>query len=72
MKVLNTLTDLSSQYIDEAKAKLDSKQTSSTRDHEESVLAKLMKIDPNIAKVMAMDMVFAGVDTVFLKFLNIS
>lgn len=64
MKVLDTMTDLSCEYVDEAKAKLEEKSKNDTNSHEESILEKLLKIDPIIAKVMAMDMLFAGVDTV--------
>lgn len=65
MKVLTTMTDLSNEYIDEAKARLDKKANTAAKDHEESVLEKLLKINPTIAKVMAIDMLFAGVDTVY-------
>lgn len=64
MKVLDSLADSAREYIEEAAEKLKKRRTESTKDHEESVLEKLLKIDPIIAQVMAMDMIFAGVDTV--------
>lgn len=64
MKVLDSLADSAREYIEEAAGKLKKRKTESTKDHEESVLEKLLKIDPIIAQVMAIDMIFAGVDTV--------
>ncbi|CAD7090139.1 unnamed protein product [Hermetia illucens] len=63
MKVLDSLADSAREYIEEAAGKLKKRKTESTKDHEESVLEKLLKIDPIIAQVMAIDMIFAGVDT---------
>lgn len=64
MQVLDSLADSAREYIEEAAGKLKKRKTESTKDHEESVLEKLLKIDPIIAQVMAIDMIFAGVDTV--------
>ncbi|GLH07258.1 Putative cytochrome P450 301a1, mitochondrial [Gryllus bimaculatus] len=52
------LNDVSEKYINEAIAK----NTSST-DREPSILARVMEKDPKVAKVMAVDMLTAGVDT---------
>lgn len=53
-------------YIDEAIDKLG--KTPSDPNREPSVLEKLLKIDKQVAMVMALDMFLAGVDTVCFLF----
>ena len=52
------------KYIDTAIERLESRPADYVSNHEPSVLEKLLKIDRQYAIVMAMDMLFAGVDTV--------
>lgn len=52
--------------IEEAKAK-HAAQTVIPADQEEGILSKLLKKDTNFATVMALDMIFGGIDTVELK-----
>ncbi|XP_035720111.1 probable cytochrome P450 12b2, mitochondrial isoform X1 [Vespa mandarinia] len=59
--VLDILNGIAIKYITQAKEKLHNKTTSNTR--ERSVLDKLLFIDEQIAYVMALDMLTAGVDT---------
>ncbi|GLH07257.1 probable cytochrome P450 49a1 [Gryllus bimaculatus] len=51
--------DVAEKYVDEAVAK-----QKTNPDKEPSILERLMKEDPRVAKVMASDMLFGGVDTV--------
>ncbi|CAD6992841.1 cytochrome P450 CYP12A2-like [Ceratitis capitata] len=66
MKSLDTLTEICNKYIDEALKQIeqdkDGKLTTEVG-KEKSVLEKLLRIDPKIAVVMALDMMMAGVDT---------
>ncbi|GLH07256.1 Probable cytochrome P450 4d20 [Gryllus bimaculatus] len=50
--------DVAEKYVDEAVAK-----QKTNPDKEPSILERLMKEDPRVAKVMASDMLFGGVDT---------
>lgn len=61
VKAMDTFTDMSSSYIEEAEERI--KKHPSKPDHEQSVLEKLLKVDRVIAHQMAMDMLMAGVDT---------
>ncbi|XP_037921785.1 probable cytochrome P450 12a5, mitochondrial isoform X2 [Hermetia illucens] len=62
MRVLDVITDFSFHHVDEAKKRLES-QVNKKSEKEQSVLEKLIKINPNVATIMANDMVTAGVDT---------
>lgn len=59
------------KYIDKGILRLEKKDHNRDSDREPSVLEKMLKIDRHAAIVMAMDMLFAGVDTVS-SFLGIS
>jgi len=59
MQVFDDLTDLVLKYVDNRISQLEKSNTS----RETSVLEKMLKIDRHAAVVMAMDMLFAGVDT---------
>lgn len=56
-KVLDVLYGTSAKYINRAKERLNQNQ------NDESMLQRLLKIDEQTAKVMAMDMLVAGIDT---------
>ncbi|TDG49576.1 hypothetical protein AWZ03_004067 [Drosophila navojoa] len=62
IKVLDEIQDITSGYVNEAVERLE-REPSNKPDHEKSVLEKLLKTDQQIAKVMAVDMLIAGVDT---------
>lgn len=64
MKAMDSVTDASIKYIELARKRM--KQQTPKAPEEMSVLEKLIKIDKKIAVVMAMDMLFAGIDTVGL------
>lgn len=53
--------------VDEAIERLNNNPNSKA-DTEASVLEKLLKIDRNVAVVMAIDMLLAGVDTVKINY----
>lgn len=64
-RVLDVITDFTLHQVNEAKKRIESSERSSTKhENEQSILEKLIKINPNIATVMAVDMIIAGVDTV--------
>lgn len=63
IKVLDEIQDITSGYVNEAVERLE-REPSNKPDHEKSVLEKLLKTDQQIARVMAIDMLIAGVDTV--------
>lgn len=63
MAAFNAITDLSDEIIEEAKVRIEKKSKDSD-ENEQGVLEKLLKIDPLLAKVMAIDMLFGGIDTV--------
>lgn len=50
------------EFIDEAKKKYDE----GSSDGEQSILFKLLQKDRRFATVMAFDMIFAGIDTVWI------
>ncbi|CAD7090148.1 unnamed protein product [Hermetia illucens] len=62
IEALDVVTNVSCEIIDEAREKFNNKRESSRND-DESVLEKLLQIDPSLAKVMAVDMLFGGVET---------
>lgn len=57
-------------YVDKAVANFE-KNPSIENNRELSVLEKLLKVDKNVALVMALDMFMAGVDTVRNKTMSI-
>ncbi|CAD7077462.1 unnamed protein product [Hermetia illucens] len=61
MRVLDVITDFSFHHVDEAKKRLES-QVNTKSEKEQSVLEKLIKINPKVATIMATDIVMAGVD----------
>lgn len=67
IKVMDTITEVCGNYIREGEKRLQSNLT--RPDHEASVLQKLLKINPNAAHVMAMEMLFSGVDTTSATFI---
>lgn len=58
-------------YIDQAIEKFENNPSASDENREQSVFQKLLKIDKQVAVVMALDMMLAGVDTVSISFSNI-
>lgn len=63
MKLLDDMVYMVESYVSKAVERIQ-KQPSKSEDHELSVLEKLLAIDKKIATIMAMDMLFAGGDTV--------
>lgn len=63
IKVLGEIQDITLGYVSEAIERLE-REPSNKPDHEKSVLEKLLKTNQQIATVMAVDMLIAGVDTV--------
>uniref|UniRef100_T1H3Y1 Uncharacterized protein n=1 Tax=Megaselia scalaris TaxID=36166 RepID=T1H3Y1_MEGSC len=61
METLDDVTDASIKYIDAAREKMKTQPPKAPA--EMSILEKLIKIDRKTAVVMAMDMLFAGIDT---------
>lgn len=62
MKSLDDVTGVAIKYVDKATRKM--KQEAPKKHHEMSVLEKLIQIDRKTAVLMAIDMLFAGIDTV--------
>lgn len=71
MQYLDEITTITKSFVDEAIDRIEVEKRNSggveKPENEKSVLEKLIKIDRNIAMVMAMDMLKAGVDTVRKK-----
>lgn len=71
MQYLDEITTITKSFVDEAIDRIEEEKRNSggveKPENEKSVLEKLIKIDRNIAMVMAMDMLKAGVDTVRKK-----
>ncbi|XP_055902449.1 cytochrome P450 CYP12A2-like [Eupeodes corollae] len=63
MKNYETLSEISTKYVEEAIDRIENDKTPRRENEEKSVLEKLLKIDRNVAKVMASDLLMAGVDT---------
>ncbi|XP_026478509.1 cytochrome P450 12b1, mitochondrial-like [Ctenocephalides felis] len=61
MQIFDCFTDIAVKHISQAIKRLEANPT--TDDSNLSVLEHLLKIDPQVAFVMALDMFFAGVDT---------
>lgn len=61
MKVFDELTGIAKAKVDEAVIRLEN--TPSTATDTQSVLEKLLKIDRDVAIIMSLDMVLAGIDT---------
>ncbi|XP_029158487.1 probable cytochrome P450 12b2, mitochondrial [Nylanderia fulva] len=59
--VLDTLNGIAIKHVDEARMKLDETTESDTNNR--SILQKLLCLDKQMARVMALDMLTAGVDT---------
>lgn len=64
IKILDILNELALEYVEQAKQRLMSQSKSQPTQRAESILERLIKIDPLIATTMAMDIFLAGVDTV--------
>lgn len=67
IRSLDEITDITKMYVDEAFERIEAENKNRNEEkpeNEKSVLEKLVKIDKQIAMVMAMDMLMAGVDTV--------
>ncbi|NP_001295932.1 cytochrome P450 CYP12A2 [Musca domestica] len=66
IRSLDEITDITKMYVDEAFERIEAENKNRNvekPENEKSVLEKLVKIDKQIAMVMAMDMLMAGVDT---------
>ncbi|CAD7077461.1 unnamed protein product [Hermetia illucens] len=62
IRVSDVITNFSFHHVNEAKKRLESNPNTKSSD-EQSVLEKLIKIDPKMATIMATDMVIAGIDS---------
>lgn len=62
METFDYLTNTVMKHVDASVQRLQAQST--TADHEMGVLEKLLKIDRDVALIMALDMLLAGVDTV--------
>lgn len=58
-----------SKHIEQAKMRYET-TNSSTNLHDRSVLEKLLRVDKQMAQVMALDMLTAGIDTVSSEILR--
>ena len=65
MTALDTLTTISIKYINEAIKRHEALPNSDLDDNEKSIIERLIKIDKNVAVVIALEMFFAGIDTVY-------
>ncbi|XP_055847819.1 cytochrome P450 CYP12A2-like [Episyrphus balteatus] len=63
MKNYDIQREISTKYINEAIERIENDKTPRKDNEEKSVLEKLLKIDKKVAKVMALDLMTAGVDT---------
>lgn len=52
------------KHIEEAQLKLDETPNNTTDSLNRSILQKLLRLDKQMARVMALDMLTAGIDTV--------
>lgn len=63
IKALDDIQEITVGFVNEAVERLE-REPSNKPEHEQSVLEKLLKTNKQIAIVMAIDMLMAGVDTV--------
>lgn len=63
MKNLDTIGQIAMKYINAALEEIENKKETKSDGEEKSVLEKLLKIDRNVAIVMASDLIMGGVDT---------
>ncbi|XP_055907150.1 cytochrome P450 CYP12A2-like, partial [Eupeodes corollae] len=65
MKNFDTINEIIIKYINEAEKRIENDALSSKNsdNEEKSVLEKLLKVDKKVARVMALDLLMAGVDT---------
>lgn len=63
IKALDDIQEITVGFVNEALERLE-REPSNKPEHEQSVLEKLLKTNKQIAIVMAIDMLMAGVDTV--------
>ncbi|KAJ6633111.1 putative cytochrome P450 12b2, mitochondrial [Pseudolycoriella hygida] len=63
MAAFNTMTDISKKYVDNATERILKGEAKNVEGSDDSVLEKLLKINPDYAFIMAMDMLLAGIDT---------
>ncbi|XP_070157451.1 probable cytochrome P450 12b2, mitochondrial [Polyergus mexicanus] len=61
-RVIDTLNGIAIKYIDQAKKKLDETTDNDENSHN-SILQKLLRLDEQVARVMALDMLTAGIDS---------
>lgn len=66
MNVHDQVTEISKQYIDKATKRFE-KCSEIPNGSDKSILERLLKIDREIAIVMAIDMLLAGIDTVNIR-----
>uniref|UniRef100_A0A336MMT9 CSON003993 protein n=1 Tax=Culicoides sonorensis TaxID=179676 RepID=A0A336MMT9_CULSO len=62
MKLLDNMTDVTLEYVDEAIKRIQ-EQKSIRAVEQQGVLEKLLKVDKETAVIMAMDMLIVGIDT---------
>ncbi|GAB1867131.1 Probable cytochrome P450 49a1 [Camponotus japonicus] len=62
-RVVDTLNRIASKHIEQAEAKLRETTVDDTNLHDRSILEKLLRLDKQMARVMALDMLTAGIDT---------
>ncbi|KAL6431239.1 hypothetical protein ACFW04_007137 [Cataglyphis niger] len=62
-RVIDTLNGIAIKHIDQAKMKLDDTTDNDANSHNRSILQKLLRLDKQMAHVMALDMLTAGIDT---------
>lgn len=55
------------KYVDQVKMKLDETTNNDANSHNRSILQKLLRLDKQIARVMALDMLTAGIDSVSIR-----
>lgn len=59
-----TFHSIAKKHVDNAIDRISKGETKNMEDGDESVLEKLLKVNPDYAFIMAMDMLLAGIDTV--------
>ncbi|XP_077293104.1 cytochrome P450 CYP12A2-like isoform X2 [Arctopsyche grandis] len=71
MKAYDDQVSFSQGLIQKAVERIEAKNIGDMSDSEPSVLEKLLKVDKNVAIVMALDMLLAGIDTTSTALMNI-